>query len=158
MKHWGSLDITAGIEIAINDLGNSMLLGLDDHIMFRSFMWYLEPMVRSYAFYLNPHFKTNHHRYTPLQENERNTYTVQTIPGIDIPIKGNRVAFADKSGRGIPLPDPRFLALHAAFAKVLHSSGVGKYFFQSEEKEVEIVTGKHGAPNFGSLLYRSSTL
>ncbi|KAF8229850.1 hypothetical protein L208DRAFT_1401444 [Tricholoma matsutake] len=135
MKHWGSLDITAGIEIAINDLGNSMLLGLDDHIMFRSFMWYLEPM-----------------------ENERNTYTVQTIPGIDIPIKGNRVAFADKSGRGIPLPDPRFLALHAAFAKVLHSSGVGKYFFQSEEKEVEIVTGKHGAPNFGSLLYRSSTL
>jgi hypothetical protein len=45
MKHWGSLDITAGIEIAIDDIGNAMLLNLDDHITFRSFMWYLEPVV-----------------------------------------------------------------------------------------------------------------
>jgi hypothetical protein len=46
MKLWSSLDVTAGIKIAINDIGNAMLLDIGDHMMFRSFMWYLEPVVR----------------------------------------------------------------------------------------------------------------
>jgi hypothetical protein len=92
------------------------------------------------------------------QENEGNTYTVQTIPGIDIDIKGNKVVFADNSGRGIPLPDPRYLAVHAAFAKVLHSSGVGKYFFQSQDKEGEVAVREHGTPGLHGSLSRSSTL
>ena len=69
------------------------------------------------------------------------------------------MVFADNSGRGISLPDPRYLAVHAAFAKVLHFSGVGKFIFQTQaqDKEGEVAVREHGTPDLPGSLYRSST-
>lgn len=37
-----------------------------------------------------------------------------------------QVRFQDHSKHGMPLPHPKFIAIHAAFAHVLHLSGAGK--------------------------------
>jgi hypothetical protein len=38
------------------------------------------------------------------------------------------VQFADHSGLGLEVPEPRFVAMHAAIAHVLHLSGAGEVF------------------------------
>ena len=64
------------------------------------------------------------------------------------------VEFRSEAACGIEPPDPQFLELHAAFAKVLHLSGAADYF-EDIESEVEdsgtLCPG--GESNIGAILF-----
>jgi hypothetical protein len=47
---------------------------------------------------------------------------------------------------GLPLPDPRYLALHAACARVAHLSGAGEYIDTfDKDMETTLVLAKDGS-------------
>jgi hypothetical protein len=67
-----------------------------------------------------------------------------------------QVRFTDYSGKAIPLPNARFLAIHAAIAKVLHFSGAAEpldlvtdrvLHFSGAAEPLDLVTDRL---NFGS--------
>ncbi|EJD42542.1 hypothetical protein AURDEDRAFT_21107, partial [Auricularia subglabra TFB-10046 SS5] len=51
---------------------------------------------------------------------------------------GSTVRFQDHSGRALPLPDRRLVALRAACARVVHMSGMGEYFEQWEDDDDQL--------------------
>ncbi|TDL26861.1 hypothetical protein BD410DRAFT_472711 [Rickenella mellea] len=101
IKNWTSTDILAIARNDINDASNAMMLNKTDHDNFGNFRWWFEP------------------------QGEPNTYVVKSRRRSSI--EGRTVRFKDHSNKGIPLPSPEYLAIHAAFAKVFHASGAGVY-------------------------------
>lgn len=67
---------------------------------------------------------------------------------------GKKVTFLDHSQSNIPLPSPRYLAMHAAFAKALHQSGAGQYFDSalSDNMHEASVLSSDGTSDIGFLL------
>jgi hypothetical protein len=56
-----------------------------------------------------------------------NTYKVkQIVPGYLLALPDETIIFRDNSARGQALPNPKFIALHAALAQILHLSGAGE--------------------------------
>jgi len=86
----------------INCLENVITLCYDAHIAFGNLSTWLEPIEEE------PH----HYR---LRKNEP---YILSVPD------GSIIRF-DDHGTGLPLPDRRYLALHAACARVAHASGAG---------------------------------
>ena len=65
----------------------------------------------------------------------------------------------DHSGKDIPLPDSRYLAIHAAFARVLHASAAGEYYdevFRAEE--IVPVLASDGSTNVALLMSKLSLI
>src|SRR5882672_2348619 len=65
-----------------------------------------------------------------LLQNEPNVYAVKWLTPhlLFFTLRGRRtVKFENKYKEHIELPNPKFLIIHAAVAKVLHASGVGEY-------------------------------
>ncbi|KAG8931471.1 hypothetical protein FRC01_001251 [Tulasnella sp. 417] len=106
---WNILEDWAGISSAtlsgkkINDLSNLILMSAEVHEDFGSFRFWLEPTTRPHTYSLH------------LQERQIRFQWASSI------------SFSDQSDRGLPLPMPEFLAIHAAFAKVFHDTGAGRY-------------------------------
>ncbi|KAG2078426.1 hypothetical protein BDR04DRAFT_1138076 [Suillus decipiens] len=105
IKHYtklplGIIDDLTGI---IDDPQNGMLLQTEMHSFFDRYSWCLHPT------------------------NVVHKYKVHWF-GYGSPSKKNvtEVQFQDHSGTGIPLPNPTFIALHAAVAHILHLSGAAK--------------------------------
>ncbi|CAE6432736.1 unnamed protein product [Rhizoctonia solani] len=87
----------------INRLSNILTLTLDQHYFFGRLTAWLEPT------------EEGEHAYRVCA-----THQFHKFP------KGKVVQFTTHDIQKLPLPDPRFLAIHAACAKVLQASGVGK--------------------------------
>ncbi|KAG8894860.1 hypothetical protein FRB99_000947 [Tulasnella sp. 403] len=80
-----------------------------------------------------------HHRFGELNiwlksvEGQPNCYRLELGPKVRyfasnvIPPAGTMVEFTTPDTATLPLPDPRYLALHAACAQVAHASGAAKY-------------------------------
>lgn len=74
--------------------------------------------------------------------------------------KNQMVTFQDHSfdpsrphEASIPLPDCEILALHAAFARVLHASGAAEYFDEAwHDPEVIRVLARDGSSDLGAVL------
>lgn len=65
------------------------------------------------------------------------------------------------TGTGVNPPEPRFLQIHAAFAKVLHLSGAAEYVDRVEretEKRMESISGHLDDTDFASLLHLKLSL
>ncbi|KAG8906720.1 hypothetical protein FRB99_006318 [Tulasnella sp. 403] len=66
-------------------------------------------------------------------ESRPNCYTLETasivegFPSIVVPAAGTIVEFTTPDPTDLPLPDSRYLALHAACAQVSHASGAAEY-------------------------------
>jgi hypothetical protein len=52
--------------------------------------------------------------------------------------EGTEITFTSPNPDIYPLPDPRYLALHATVAKVVHSTGIGNHLDDILEKDLEI--------------------
>ncbi|KAG1856769.1 hypothetical protein F4604DRAFT_1958484 [Suillus subluteus] len=105
IKHYTKLpenimDDLAGI---IDNPENGMLLDVTMHRRFNSYAWCLHPtdVLPKYKVHWFHHVSLGMGNFTEVQ-------------------------FQDHSQTGIELPDPRFIALHAAVAHVLHLSGAAK--------------------------------
>ncbi|KIO32812.1 hypothetical protein M407DRAFT_4301 [Tulasnella calospora MUT 4182] len=98
---WGMLEDWAGISSAtldgekINDLSNLILMSTEVHEDFGSFRFWFEPTDQPYNY--NLHLQKRQIRFG----------------------WASSVAFSDRSDRGLPLPEPRFLEIHAAFEGIL---------------------------------------
>ncbi|TDL26865.1 hypothetical protein BD410DRAFT_472782 [Rickenella mellea] len=97
IKNWTGTDIQAIAGDTINDASNAMMLCKNLQDDFGNFLCWFEPSGESNKYYFNT---------------DRNIKIIQ---------------FHDNSNIGIPLPNPTYLAIHAAFAKVFDASGAGMY-------------------------------
>jgi hypothetical protein len=63
--------------------------------------------------------------------------------------KHRKITFCDLSGIGIPFPDPRYLALHASFARTFFQSGVERYLWELEAKSLRGLVDASSSIDFG---------
>ncbi|KAF5372029.1 hypothetical protein D9615_008120 [Tricholomella constricta] len=103
------ITLFTGIDISevngndINRLENVMTLSLDEHKKFGGFDIWLEPL-----------------------EGQQNAYKLgKANPFASSLPAGTIIQFTDNQTQ-LPLPDPRYLALHAACAKIAHASGAAE--------------------------------
>ncbi|KAF8341900.1 hypothetical protein F5887DRAFT_1217118 [Amanita rubescens] len=133
LRHYADLseDTILGLENIVDSPSNGILLQTEMHDEFDNFQWYFEAT------------------------NEPDVYNVKWLSPTQVLSWGTsglqQVRFTDQSGKDIPLPDARFLAIHAAIAKVLHMSGAAepldlvmdKFDFRSPL----VPSGKYGSPD-----------
>ena len=69
-------------------------------------------------------------------------------------------SFGQHNSDAVHPPDPELLRIHAAFARVLHMSGVGDYFDNLEEEagEQDAVISADGRTDIGLLLSNRLTI
>ncbi|OBZ70793.1 hypothetical protein A0H81_09242 [Grifola frondosa] len=73
------------------------------------------------------HQAYDHFWFCLLATEETNVYTIRWFGDIvDAGVGFSEVRFTDHSRHGIPLPNPKFIAIQAAIAHVLHLSGAGE--------------------------------
>jgi len=119
-----SQETISDLEDVIDDPSNGFLLELNAHVGFDRFQWCLQP--------------------TEVDDK----YTIKIYGNVHgIPGKATKVVeFKDhseefqanrgrrKRSREIPLPDRRYINIHAAIAGVLHMSGAGKFLDELLQK------------------------
>lgn len=109
---WDMLESWAGIGQAtlggekINNLSNLILMSTEVHEDFGSFTFWFEETDKPHTYNIR------------LQEREVR------------PNWADSATFDDESNKGLPLPNPQYLAIHAAFAKVFYATGAGEYIEQ----------------------------
>ncbi|KAF8515758.1 hypothetical protein BU17DRAFT_93153 [Hysterangium stoloniferum] len=123
IKNWTSVPIQNLMGDGIYDSSNGILLCSNGHSLFGSFKFWFEPT-------RNQHCYVVRSRLTPLN--------------------GMSVNF--RSTSGISPPDPRYLAIHAAFAKVLRASGAAEYLESIFRDQEEIAIARDGSTDISSLL------
>ncbi|GJJ15819.1 hypothetical protein Clacol_010097 [Clathrus columnatus] len=111
LKHWTGFDIQQLVGEGLNDASNGILMGSELHGRFGAFLMHFEPATSG-----------NNKR----QGSEPNTYNILSVKqhSRSYPL----VEF--QAREGIAIPNPKLLAIHAAFARVLYASGAGRYFDQ----------------------------
>jgi hypothetical protein len=63
--------------------------------------------------------------------------------------KQRKITFCSLPGIGIPLPDRRYLALHASFAHTFFQSGVERYLLELEVKSLQGLVDVSSSIDFG---------
>ncbi|KAJ3535875.1 hypothetical protein NM688_g6917 [Phlebia brevispora] len=71
-----------------------------------------------------------------------NSYTVVESEGAYPKVVIGTITCENSAPQPVPLPDPKYLALHRAFALVLSASGLGQYF--------DMILGRQDAINMFS--------
>ncbi|TFY74419.1 hypothetical protein EWM64_g9594 [Hericium alpestre] len=135
-KLYWCLKKTEDLQDRLDDPSNGMMLEYNAHYGFDKLYWCLK--------------KTEH-------ANEYTTKIFRNIGNILMKPEGTPVVFRDHSDdftpgstrtrkkRPISLPDPHYIAIHAAIAEILHMSGAGKFFdkvldrYRDEEDKVPLV-------------------
>ncbi|KAF8338694.1 hypothetical protein F5887DRAFT_1077628 [Amanita rubescens] len=108
LRHYADLseDTIERLESIVDSPSNGILLQTEMHAAFDNFEWYFEAT------------------------DEPNVYNVKWLSETPVYVwaLGGRqqVTFTNHSEKDIPLPNARFLAIHAAIAKVLHLSGAAE--------------------------------
>ena len=123
----------------IHRLENILTMRADLHATFDSLGLWLEPTVRLYLCRACiPGFD-----YHNTRQDVINQYEVHADAPLDAGIPAV-VTFTAQGG--LPLPDPRYLALHAACARVAHLSGAGEYIDAfHRDMETTLVLAKDGS-------------
>ena len=125
LKGWSGLEVNANA----TDVRNAIFVNVDDASRFQRFAWYFESVVRD--------FDADPRRYQFFhQDHEPNTYVLES-PSRKFKQKQKKVTFADSSGLNIPLPDARYLALHASFARTFARSGVVRYYARMAARKAQ---------------------
>ncbi|EUC55802.1 hypothetical protein RSOL_136530 [Rhizoctonia solani AG-3 Rhs1AP] len=91
----------------INRLSNILTLTLDEHFYFGELTAWLEATT-----------------------DDEHTYRIHATSQYHSLPEDSIVQFTTPDAERLPLPDPRYLAIHAACAKVLHASGIGEHIDQ----------------------------
>ncbi|KAJ6511282.1 hypothetical protein C8R47DRAFT_1094439 [Mycena vitilis] len=134
LKQWTRIDIKALAGSDINTPKNCINMTMQDHRAFGRFEFYLS---RS-----GPDSYTAH----MLDEDRRFVNGTQTTS----------VTFRSKAITNIDPPDPDLIAIHAAFAKVLHLCGAAEYLDDIERQREEGTTLRlDGETDFGDILKTS---
>ncbi|KAF5347939.1 hypothetical protein D9756_010125 [Leucocoprinus leucothites] len=132
-RDWTTLDIRALAGEKINSPANVIYMTYDECLRFCRFEFYLEP-----------------------DTDEPDGYQVKFHNDYDTLSTGARTAlvnFKALEDPKIEVPDPRFLAAHAAFSKVLHLCGVAEYWERLEmQADGDIVSGMNDESNFANRL------
>ncbi|KAJ6593432.1 hypothetical protein B0H19DRAFT_1056001 [Mycena capillaripes] len=117
----------------INSPTNTIFMSADEHYSFRCFHFYLEAYPNS----------PNKYRAQMVQNGRTFTNGQDSID----------VEFRAKEDSGVTPPDPQFLRIHAAFAKVLSLCGAADYI-ENVERDAESATTLRmdDKTDFGSLL------
>ncbi|KAJ6621954.1 hypothetical protein B0H10DRAFT_2214770 [Mycena sp. CBHHK59/15] len=128
LQSWTNLDLRKLVGSDINSPTNAIFMSADEHYSFGRFHFYLDE--RAYRAQMVQNGRT----FTNGQDS------------LD-------VEFRAKEDSGVEPPDPQFLRIHAAFAKVLNLCGAAEYF-ENVERDAESATTLRmdGTTDFGSLL------
>ncbi|KIJ53448.1 hypothetical protein M422DRAFT_25327, partial [Sphaerobolus stellatus SS14] len=126
IKHWTAVSIQGLIGEGINEPSNAILFCPNGHVSFGDFSVYFEP--------------------TEVQH----CYVTRSDFG-----QLNEIHVDFSSNSGVLPPDPRYLAIHAAFAKVLFASGAGEYIERYYRDQAELgVLASNGSTDVSILLSR----
>ncbi|KAK7032034.1 hypothetical protein VNI00_013402 [Paramarasmius palmivorus] len=130
LRSWTSLDIETLAGAKINDSTNAICMELSTHVAFGNFSFYFDGSV-----YPEPNkyrirsIKPNH--YLPLIMTREKDYTFNNDP--------------------YPPPNPKLLAIHAAFCWVLHASGAAEQIDRiMRDTEKMTVLSPDGSTDIGS--------
>ncbi|KIJ36880.1 hypothetical protein M422DRAFT_34049, partial [Sphaerobolus stellatus SS14] len=126
IKHWTAISIQELIGEGINEPANAILFCANGHKQFGDFSVHFEPTDVEHCYVTSSQF--------------------DEFDNINVDFRSNS---------GIPPPDPRYLALHAAFAKVLFASGAGEYIERYYRDQAELgVLASDGSTDVSILLSR----
>lgn len=126
----------------LDDPSNGMILQSDAHDAYDKFFWCLKSKGVSIMAFNCLNIADNISRF------QKDVYTIKIFKNIGILCRppDDLVTFRDKSNdfspsntslkrnRDIPLPNPQYLAIHAAIAGILHMSAAGKFFDEILDK------------------------
>jgi len=131
LSRFGGLTVGANTlnGAGIHLLGNVMTLSGDEHTLFDALRWWLEPVLNTEG------------RAVP------NHYHVKGTGNLGFP----ETIELTSHRNGFVLPDPRFLAIHAACAKVAWLSGGGEYIERHLRDMDETPVMKTDGTSFGLL-------
>ena len=126
LRHYANLssEVIKALEDTIDSPSNGILLQREMHDAFDAYEWYFEKTA-CYLF-ISSLFTSLTYTF----QDQANVYRVQwlaTEPLVIFDLKGREIVeFTNQSNKPIPLPEMKFLMIHAAIAKVLAWRGVGK--------------------------------
>ncbi|KAF9482406.1 hypothetical protein BDN70DRAFT_991193 [Pholiota conissans] len=114
---WTHIDVQKLAGSNINLPTNAIYMTINEHVFFRQFVFYLDEEA----------YPDNPNKYKARVANERlDTFSNGS--------KSSTVEFRSLEECGIDPPDPEFIKIHAAFAKVVHLSGAAEYLERLEEE------------------------
>lgn len=153
LRNWAAMDVQSLAGGLINHGSNAILLCLNarhEFARFNCFFIATVSLARRFSPWLPPESRcTNLTLLTLSSQDEPHHYQV-----MDRQRRVSEHTFTDLSRENISLPSPKFLAVHAAFARVLHESGAGDYLESMHEDTEDIATfASDGSTNIGDLLY-----
>ncbi|KAL4251999.1 hypothetical protein ABKN59_005834 [Abortiporus biennis] len=147
VQNFGYVDLRSQLKGAkIHDLSNIITLHRILHDKFDSLELWLEKV-----------------------DNEKNTYKICFAPGIEAYLKYARVPVTDKVtfsvnyqeslGAQVPLPNPRYLQLHATCCRIAHLSGATEYLTQIHQgiEELPVLSQDGGSADVLSLALHCAT-
>ncbi|OCH84822.1 hypothetical protein OBBRIDRAFT_798751 [Obba rivulosa] len=120
-------ECTRDPEAFLRSPANGILLNPEMRKTFDRFYWYLLPLDAPDTY-----------RYVPLHDDMDEA----------VPASRTLITLADRSARGLPLPHPRLVGLHAALARVLHRTGAGEFLdrvferYLGEDRDLAVPVGK----------------
>jgi hypothetical protein len=158
LRSWTRIDFKTLIGSNINSPSNAIYMSTQEHSDFGHFLFYLDKEAVSH-FRGDMFYRANTFFQYP---DNPNKYKVRT------PRKGLRlssglhevdVEFPTQEESSIEPPNPEYLKVHAAFAKVLHLSGAAEYIESVErDAEMEGTLRMDGETDFSSYLQSKLTV
>jgi hypothetical protein len=132
LRSWTGIDISGLVGSQINSPENGIYMNDVDHSQFGSFLFYFDKVEDSDI----PHkYKVQMARSDYLLANGEETADVEFL-----------------ANTGVALPNPQFLKVHAAFAKVLARSEAAAYMERVEIKHERGATSPNMEVDFATLL------
>ncbi|KAJ7434250.1 hypothetical protein B0H11DRAFT_2296353 [Mycena galericulata] len=133
LQSWTTLDLEKLVGSKINSSANAIFMTADEHDSFGKFRFYLDEQV----------YPTSPNKYKArMVQDGRRFSDGQASPDVEF-----------RQVEGVEPPDPEFLRVHAAFAKVLNLCGAAEYI-EIVERDAESTTTLRidGTTDFGTLL------
>ncbi|KAF8529181.1 hypothetical protein BU17DRAFT_80370 [Hysterangium stoloniferum] len=123
IKNWTSVSIQGLMGVGINNPSNGILFCPNGHQLFGNFRFWFEPTEGQHCYVVTS-------RFTAL----------------------NGILVDFRSMSGVSPPDPQYIAIHAAFAKVMGASGAAEYLECILRDQEDIVSAFDGTADISSLL------